>query len=66
MEYIVIENKGLESEAIWYAGESEIEAYKKYKSLKGKNRSLNKAIVRRTMVQGVSFISCYDIKEVIK
>lgn len=61
VEYLVIEDKGLETEIIYYAGESEIEAYKKYKSLKGKNRSLDKAIVRRTMIQGISFIVDYKI-----
>lgn len=66
MEYIVIENKGLESERIWYAGQSEIEAFKKYKKLEGRNRSIVKGTVRRQMIMGANFIINYDVKDIIK
>lgn len=66
MEYIVIENKGFESERIWYCGELEIEAFRKYIELEGKNRCLVKGTVKRSKIMGVDFIFSYEVNEIIK
>lgn len=54
-------------EAVAYCGESEIEAYKKFKERKRIYRPrIIKANVKRRLVMGTPFIMSYDTIEVIK
>lgn len=65
MKYLVIKNHGLESEAIHYCGESELDALRKYKKVQGK-KNIFKAEVKSQMMMGADFIIGYDVKEIIK
>ncbi|MGL5084219.1 MAG: hypothetical protein ACRC68_00600 [Clostridium sp.] len=65
---MVIKDIGLFDEDIYYCGESELEAFKKFKSIKVNYRTLNivKAKVDKRLVKDVPFIWDYKIIEYIK
>lgn len=59
-------SSGLRSVQVKYAGNNEIEAYKKYKGIKDVRRSMFWAKVRRGMVMGCEIIIDWDVIEVIR
>lgn len=60
---IVYPNEG----AIYYCGDSELEAYRIYKQRKKRECvKIVKAIVHKTLIQGYDVIKDYKITEVIK
>lgn len=67
-EIMVIENIGAYGEEIFYCGNSELEAYKKYINLKKKNKRVNiiKAKVIKKLFKNVPFVWSYDLLEYIK
>lgn len=67
-EIMVVENIGAFDEDIFYCGNSELEAYMKYKRLKIQNKRVNmiKAKVVRKLFKNVPFIWNYEVVEVIK
>lgn len=67
-EFVVITDMGGFDENVYYCGLSEIEAYKKYRSIKGKFRMVNiiKANVERKLFHDVPFIWSYNNVEIIK
>lgn len=67
-EIMVIENNGAYGEGVFYCGNSELEAYSKYRSMKKQNKKVNivRAKVSKKLIDNVPFIWSYDIIEYIK
>lgn len=65
MEFLVIQDYGLESESILYAGESELKAYAVYKTLEGK-KNLFKANIKRTLIHNIPFIVSFEVVQKIR
>lgn len=65
MEFLVVQDYGLESEAILYAGESELKAYSVYKSIKGK-KNLFKANIKRTLIHNIPFVVSFEVIQEIR
>lgn len=65
-EYIVVKDSGLYTESIYYTGDSEIEAFRNYKRIKGGKKNIFIANIKRDLVFGVPFIDTYEILEVIR
>lgn len=65
-EYIVVKDSGLYTESIYYAGFSELEAFRNYKRIKGGKKNIFIANIKRDLVFGVPFIDTYEILEVIR
>lgn len=67
-EIMVVENIGAYGEEIFYCGDSELEAYKKYRNLKARNKKVNiiKANVTKKLFKNVPFIWAYDVIQYIK
>ncbi|KGM92894.1 hypothetical protein IRP63_15625 (plasmid) [Clostridium botulinum] len=59
--YLVITNKGLSSEEIYYCGNIEIEAFKKFKAISFKNKQIVLAKVKYTIIHGFELIERYQI-----
>ena len=68
VEFLVITDINTYDEDIAYCGLSEIEAYKIFKSLKGKHRRVHivKAEVNKVLIKNINFIKDYKIIEIIK
>jgi hypothetical protein len=67
MEYIVIQNFGMESESIYYAGESEMEAFRSYKKIAGLGqRNIFKAKIKRIYWKHQPVIDRYEVLEKIR
>lgn len=65
-EYIVVKDSGLYTEEIYYTGDSEIEAFRNYKRIKGGKKNIFIANIKRDLVFGVPFIDTYEVLEVIR
>lgn len=65
-EYIVVKDSGLYTESIYYAGFSELEAFRNYKRIKGGKKNIFIANIKRDLVFGVPFIDTYEVLEVIR
>jgi len=66
IEILVVLNYDMEEEGVFYCGASEIDAYRKYKTLKGKGkRNIFKAKVWKRNVLNTPFIMKYEILETI-
>lgn len=67
-EIMVIANLDLFDEAVFYSGESELEAFKKFRTIKGKYRKVHmvKANVERGILKNIPFIMDYKITEILK
>lgn len=65
-EYIVVKDSGLYTEEIYYTGNSELEAFRNYKRIKGGKKNIFIANIKRDLVFGVPFIDTYEILEVIR
>lgn len=65
-EYIVVKDSGLYTESIYYAGNSELEAFRNYKRIKGSKKNIFIANIKRDLVFGVPFIDTYEVLEVIR
>lgn len=66
-EFFMVLFEGEYGEAVAYCGDSEIEAYKKFKERSKLYRPrIIKANVKRRLILGTPFIMSYDIIEVIK
>jgi hypothetical protein len=63
---LVIANHESVNEEIYYCGDIELEAYKKFKGIQFTNKKIVKADVKMTMLQGVQFIEKYTIIEKIR
>ncbi len=66
IEYIVVGYAGKEWEEIYYCGESEIRAFKRYNEVKIKDKNIFKVEVTKDYLKDVLFIMDYKILEVIK
>lgn len=66
IEYMVVGYHGKEWEDIYYCGESEVGAFKRYKQMDFKDKNIFKVKVRKDYLKGVLFIMDYKILEVIK
>ena len=67
MEYIVIQDYGLSTEAICYAGESEIDAFRSYKGIAGLGqRNIFKAKIKRIYWKQQPVIDRYEVFEKIR
>ncbi len=65
-EYIVVKDSGLYTESIYYTGDSELEAFRNYKRIKGGKKNIFIANIKRDLVFGVPFIDTYEVLEVIR
>lgn len=67
-EIMVIANLDLFDEAVFYSGESELEAFQKFRTVKGKYQTVNivKAEVERGFLKNVPFIIDYKITEILR
>lgn len=67
-EFMVIVNLGLYEEDVYYSGENELEAFQKFRTIKGKYRTVNiiKANVERGFIKNIPFIMKYDVLEILK
>lgn len=65
-EYIVVKDSGLYTEEIYYTGNSELEAFRNYKRIKGGKKNIFIANIKRDLVFGVPFIDTYEVLEVIR
>lgn len=67
MEYIVIQDYGLSTEAICYVGESEIDAFRSYKEIAGLGqRNIFKAKIKRIYWKQKPVIDRYEVFEKIR
>ena len=67
MEYMVVQNFGLSTEMICYAGESEIEAFRSYKEIAGLGqRNIFKAKIKRIYWKQQPVIDRYEVLEQIR
>lgn len=66
IEYMVVGYHGKEWEDIYYCGESEVGAFKKYKEIKIKDKNIFKVEVTKDYLKDVLFIMDYKILEGIK
>lgn len=66
IEILVVTNYDMESEDIYYCGESELDAYRRYKDLKGiGKRNIFKAKVWKRNLLNTPFVMKYEILETI-
>ena len=67
-QFITVKVNGYfcEEPSIIYCGDSEVEAYKKFKTLKGEPRKILKADVTFLYILNTNMIEKYTIKEVIE
>lgn len=65
-KFLVITNKDFEDEEIYYCGDVEFEAFKKFKELPHKMKQIVKAKVEMCKILGVDFIKTYEVIEIIK
>ena len=68
VEFLVITDMGTYDEDIAYCGLCEIEAYKSFKSLKGKHKRVNIVIaeVEKMLIKNIMFINDYKIIKIVK
>lgn len=66
IEILVVENHNMDSQKVFYCGNSELEAFKIYKKLAGGKRNIFKAKVYKKNFLGNPFIMKYEVIEVIK
>lgn len=64
-KFMVVQNYQGEDEVINYVGDSELEAYSKYKKVLGRKNIL-KAYVKFIPIGKVEFISSYKVIEVVR
>lgn len=60
-KFLVIVNKDLEDEEIYYCGDIELLAFKKYKELPHRYKQILKANVEMVELSGVEFINKYEV-----
>lgn len=67
-EILVISDLGLFDENIYYCGSSEVEAFKKFKSIRGRFKNLNivKADIEKRMMKDIPIIWDYSIIEILR
>lgn len=66
VEILVVQNHNMDSQKVFYCGDSELEAFKIYKNLTGGKRNIFKAKVYKTNFLDAPFIMNYEIVKVIK
>lgn len=66
IEILVVQNHNMEGQKIFYCGESEIEAYKKYKTLGNCKRNIFRAKVCKKDIMEMPFIISYEVLEVLQ
>lgn len=66
ISFLVVTNHKAEGETIYYCGDSELEARRKFNTLKGMRKNIIKANVFKQNIMQVPFIMKYDIIEIIK
>ncbi|KEI02885.1 hypothetical protein G8T76_10730 [Clostridium botulinum C/D] len=60
-KYLVVVNKDLENEEIYYCGDIEIEAFKKFKELTYRNKHIVLANVKHIILHGFNLIEKYEV-----
>lgn len=60
-KYLVIVNKDLENEEIYYCGDIEIDAFKKFKELTYRNKQIVLANVNHVILHGFNLIEKYEV-----
>lgn len=60
-KYLVIVNKDLENEEIYYCGDIEIDAFKKFKELTYRNKQIVLANVNQVILHGFNLIEKYEV-----
>lgn len=59
-KYIVVANKGLYEEEIYGGYDNELDAYKRLREVKIKNKTIVKANINYAYIKGVKFIMDYE------
>lgn len=66
IKYVVISNRGYDSEDIFYCGDEELMAFKRYKELpKNMNKEIVKATVKMCKIMGYEMIEKISVTEKI-
>ncbi|QAA31182.1 hypothetical protein [Clostridium manihotivorum] len=65
IEILVVQNYDLDCEKVFYCGDSELEAYRKYKNLSNGKRNIFKAKVYKRNFLNTPFIMKYEILEIL-
>lgn len=66
IKYMVVANKGLYEEEIYGVYDNELDAYRRLRELKIKNKTIVKANINYAYIKGVKFIMDYEEIQVIK
>lgn len=65
-KYMVITNKGLYEEEVYGVYDNDIDAYRRLREVKMKNKTIIKANINYTYIHNVKFIVDYEEIQVIK
>ena len=65
-KYMVIANKGLYEEEVYGVYENELDAHRRLREVKMKNKTIIKANINYTYIHNVKFIMDYEEIQVIK
>ncbi|AKN34109.1 hypothetical protein Ccar_03715 [Clostridium carboxidivorans P7] len=62
-QILVVTDIDLESEKIYYNGDNEVQAYKRYKEVQHLNKQIVRANVKMCKVRGYDFIHSFEVIE---